>query len=72
MCIGDVIKEELYKQGHTASWLAERIPCERSNVYHIFSRNDIGIELLFRISKALNHNFFYDLSEHYKKNEKLL
>lgn len=60
--IGNRIKTVLLEQGHNACWLAERIPCERSNVYHIFKRNNIGIDLLFKISMVLGHDFFSELS----------
>lgn len=63
MRIGNRIKEVLFEQGHNACWLAREIPCERSNVYHIFKRDDIGVELLMKISRILNHDFFMELSE---------
>ncbi|MBO5185836.1 MAG: XRE family transcriptional regulator [Prevotella sp.] len=70
MHIGNRIKEVLFEQGHNACWLADRIPCERSNVYHIFKRNDLGIQLLLTISGILNHDFFAELSAEYNAMEK--
>lgn len=67
--IGERIKEVLLEKGHNACWLSERIPCERSNVYHIFKRCDIGIELLFRISEILDHDFFAELSEELRQGD---
>lgn len=67
MLIGERIKEIMIARGHNVCWLAEQIPCERSNVYHIFKRNDIGIELLANISRILEHNFFADLAEDFGK-----
>ena len=58
MHIGNRIKEILGEKGRTAIWLASQIPCERSNVYHIFRREDINVKLLCRISVALDHDFF--------------
>lgn len=63
MHIGKRIKEVLREQGHNVSWLAARIPCERSNVYNIFKRESIGIDLLFRISEVLGHDFFKEISD---------
>lgn len=63
MHIGNRIKEVLTARGQTAIWLAAQIPCERSNVYHIFKREDINMMLLCKISKILNHNFLAELSE---------
>ena len=62
MKIGQRIKSVLLSQGHTALWLAERLGCERTNVYDIFKRGDINVNLLIRISIALEHDFFAELS----------
>ncbi len=67
MHIGNRIKEILVKKGRTAIWLAAQIPCERSNVYHIFRREDINLNLLCRISVILGHNFLAELSEEMQK-----
>lgn len=67
MHIGNRIKEVLVEQGRTAVWLAAQIPCERSNVYHIFRREDISVVLLYKISKILNYNFFEEISEDIQK-----
>ncbi len=68
MHIGKHIKEVFDRQpkGHTASWLADQLNCDRRNVYNIFSRAYIDTDTLTRISVALNHDFFLDLSESIK------
>ncbi len=48
------------EQGRRASWLAQQLPCDRSNVYRIFKCSSIDTELLVRISEILNYNFFSD------------
>lgn len=48
----------MQRQGRSASWLAQQICCERRNVYKIYSRASLDTELLLRISRALNHDFF--------------
>ncbi len=58
--IGQLIKSELKRQGRTVSWLAEKIFCEKSNIYKMFRRKSIDLEQLMRISEALNHNFLKD------------
>lgn len=63
MKLGERVKELLFQQGRSAMWLAEQLHCERTNVYDIFRRDDMGIELLRRISLALSHDFFKELSE---------
>ena len=57
-CIGKIIEEELRRQERTVTWLSRKIHCDRRNIYDIFSRSFIDTGLLWRISKALNTNFF--------------
>ena len=69
MHIGKKIKEVLDSQpkDHTITWLARQIPCDRRNIYHIFTRPTIDTALLARISEILNHNFFLDLANDLNK-----
>ncbi|MBO5251429.1 MAG: XRE family transcriptional regulator [Bacteroidaceae bacterium] len=66
--IGTLIKEELKNQDRTASWLAAKLSCNRANVYNIFSRENIDIQLLIRISKILKRNFFKAIYEEIEDN----
>ena len=50
------------KQGTTATQLAKDICCTRTHIHKIFRKDNIDIVLLRRISDALNHDFFHDLS----------
>lgn len=34
-----------------------------ANVYKIFRKDNIDVQMLYRISRILHHNFFKDLSE---------
>jgi len=63
MKIGEQIKKVLFEQGKSAKWLSEQINCERTNVYNIFGRDDININLLRKISVILDYDFFRGLSE---------
>lgn len=56
--IGKIIKEELYRQERSIAWFSRKLNCSRSNVYKIFERTTIDTELLVRISRILNRNFF--------------
>lgn len=56
--IGSIIKEELLRQGRTASWLARALYCDRSNVYKLFKKRSLDSDLLLRISEALRTDFF--------------
>lgn len=66
MYIGKRIKEVLREQGHNVSWLASRIPCERSNVYNIFRRCNIDAGLLYVISTVMRHDFFAEISAYFE------
>lgn len=66
MNIGKRIRNIVEMKGRSAAWLAEQIPCERSNVYNIFRRESIGIDLLYSISTILDYDFFAELSEEWK------
>lgn len=63
MHIGTRIQQVMKEQGRSVSWLAEKLPCERTNVYYIYKRSSIDTELLFNISKLLNHDFFSEISK---------
>lgn len=69
---GLLIKNTLRAQGHTVTWFADQLCCTRSNAYKIFRKNNIDVELLWRISLVLGHNFFGELSSIYAKNPQLL
>ena len=60
--IGQLIENEVRKQQRSITDFADEICCQRSNVYNIFKRNNIDIQLLARISKVLQHNYFQDLA----------
>ncbi|MBQ8224939.1 MAG: XRE family transcriptional regulator [Bacteroides sp.] len=61
--IGEIIKHELERQERSVSWFAQKLSCNRANVYNIFLRSSIDTALLVRISKILNRNFFKELNE---------
>ena len=63
--IGHLIKSIFDTSGMNVSELARQIHCERTNVYKIFNRRSIDVELLVKISEILNHNFLADVMKHY-------
>lgn len=64
--IGKRIAKEVRKQEWDITKFADAICCKRNNVYNIFKRNNIDIQLLANISKVLKHNFFDDLANNPK------
>lgn len=63
LSIGQIIKEELDKQGLSAGWLAKELGCNRSSIYRCLSQNSIDTALLSEISRVLGRDFFKDLSD---------
>lgn len=61
--IGQLIKQELKRQGCSVTWFAQKLSCHRTNIYDIFERDNIDMILLIRISRILHHNFLKDLSD---------
>ncbi len=56
--IGQMIRREMLRQQRSVSWLAEQIPCDRRNIYHIFRRPNIDSGLLLKLSLILHTDFF--------------
>ncbi len=69
--IGEIIKEELHRQGRSVTWLAGKLYCDRTNVYNIFKRKSIDTETLLRISALLEHDFFSYYRRHLENGEAL-
>lgn len=63
--IGHLIKKVFDQKDLSVSEFARQIHCERTNVYTIFNRSSIDMELLARISKVLEYNFFEDIMNEY-------
>lgn len=59
--IGQLIKEEVERQGLTPKQFAGLISTSRQNLYSIYRRDYIEMEMLIRISKVLHRNFFTEL-----------
>ena len=68
--IGQLIKTVFERSGMTVSEFARRLNCERTNVYTIFKRRSIDVELLVNISKILKYNFFEDVLKETNLNTK--
>jgi len=69
--IGKKIKQVFDKKGMSVSELSRRLNSSRENVYDIFKRRTIDTELLTRISKALEHDFFQYYTPLREENQRL-
>ncbi len=56
--IGREIRLVLRRERRSAVWLAEKLHCDRTNIYKLFKKRSIDLELLMRVSLALEYNFF--------------
>ena len=63
--IGNIIRIQLKKDGRSIKWLAEKLYYERANMYRMLNKSYINTDLLLRISKILDHDFFTYYSEIY-------
>ena len=68
MHIGHKIRQELKRQRRSATWLANKICVTRTHVYKILNKESIDTSLLWRISIALNCDFFSEYSVMIDKN----
>ena len=63
MHVGQIIEQQVREQGHTVTWFANQLCCTRANVYKIFSKDNIDVHLLLRISRILRYDFFKAISQ---------
>ena len=69
--LGEHIKAVMCQKNVTVKQLSEAIHCERSNVYDILQRENIGSDLLMKISLVLKYDLFEFLSCQYKEQLKV-
>ncbi len=58
MHIGLEIQKKLHERKMTVVYFSSQIPCTRANVYKIFKQKSIDTDLLLRISRILEFDFF--------------
>ena len=68
--IGQLIREQLKADKRSVGWLSREIGCTRNHVYKIFSKSSLDSDLIFRISKAMNFNFFQYYTAEFLKSMK--
>jgi len=67
--IGEIIKQKFEESGMTKAEFAEKIDLQRTTVYYLFERQSIDIELLEKITTALNYDFMYEVYKYQKQKE---
>lgn len=68
--IGHLIQAQLKADKRSVGWLAREIGCTRNNVYKIFNKASLDSDLILRVSKAMQFNFFRYYTEEVAKNMK--
>ena len=61
--IGNLIRDELRRQGHTNEWLMERIGVSERTLQRMFNKPSIDTQQLFLISNTLGADFFHLYSD---------
>ena len=61
--IGNLIRDELRRQGHTNEWLMDRIGVSERTLQRLFNKPSIDTQQLFLISSALGTDFFRHYSD---------
>lgn len=56
--IGNLIRDELRRQGHTNAWLADQIGITPRTLQKLFNKPSLDTQLLFIISQVLGCDFF--------------
>lgn len=62
--VGSLIRAELSRQNQTITWLAEQLGIERTNCYRFLRAQSLHTDQLTRISIAMQHDFFLEISNH--------
>ena len=58
---GNEVKAKVEEYGMSIAEFARRIGCSRNNVYNIFNRDFINMQLLQKISDVLDFDFIHEL-----------
>ena len=60
---GEAIKKVLKEQERSEAWLARKVHCDPGNFNRMLKKRSIDIDLLRRISIALNYNFVEEYAQ---------
>ena len=58
--IGKAIINDLQEEGRTVVWLAKKIGVARTSIYYHLNADSISLEMLWKISLAMKHNYIAD------------
>jgi plasmid maintenance system antidote protein VapI len=61
--VGSLVRAELSRQQKSVSWLAEQLGIQRPNCYRILNAQSIQTDMLCRLCRVTQHDFFLDISQ---------
>lgn len=70
--IGKLIRKRMEEQQISIVWLAKHLSCSRTNVYKLLNKYSLDTEILAKISKLLDFDFFSLYSEKIQKDKEKL
>jgi len=59
--IGSIIKAKAVERGISETELSKRIHCHNSNIHYLYKKKSINTEQLWKISMALEFDFFTEI-----------
>lgn len=65
--VGSLVRTELLRQQKSVSWLAEQLGIQRPNCYRILNAQSLQSELLCRLCRVMQHDFFLEISQQISK-----
>ena len=66
--IGELILQKLKEKDRSVSWLAKKVDCDKSNLCKVLKNSQyIHYDLVYRISQALDEDFFAHGTQKLKK-----
>ena len=65
--IGKLIQKKMDEEGRKVRWLANKIHCNRNNIYRIYQHQHIDVEQLIQICIHLEIDLFACYSEYVRK-----
>lgn len=68
--ISDIINEYLFENGITKTSVANKLGMSQPNFSAQLNKKDLSTDFIWRISEAVDHNFFDELSKLFKKEVK--
>lgn len=68
--IGQHIRHIAKTKGISAEELSKRIFCSRTHIYKLYRKYHLDTDILIRLSKALEHDFFAEYSKAIKLDRK--